>query len=185
VEPIRDGAWDREGRLSDAGDCGGRCVPGRTLDVLQGNDGRQVHTADGHGGPGADGGRSDPVGTGPGPVPPGPADIGQRGRGQQLRSWLPHGGPGVPGHRDGGHPAVRRVQRGRAGVHRVPLDGRRHGLGHDQSGVGEPAPRLPEEKQPGGARVPVAQGVHGRGGTVQRAACVAQDAEHDRLRVHG
>jgi len=163
VELIRNGARDREGRLSDAGVCGGRWVPGGTLDVLQGNDGRQVHTADGHGGPGADCGRSDPVGAGPGSVPPGPADIGQRGRGQQLRSWLPHGGPGVPAPRDGGHPAVRRVQRGRAGVHRVPLDGWRHGLGNDQPRVGDPAPGLLEEKQLGGARVSGAQGVHGRG----------------------
>lgn len=186
MEPLRDGAWDRAGRVSDdAGGSGERRVPGGTLDVLQGNGGRQVHTADGHGGPGTDGGGSDPIGARPRPVSPGPADIRQRGRGQQLRARLPHGGPVVPGTGAGEHSAVRRVQRGRARVHRVPLDGRRHGVGPDQPGVGEPAPGLREEEQPGGARVPGAQGVHGRGGAVQRYARVAQDAGHDRLRVHG
>jgi len=90
VEPIRDGARDRAGRLFDGGVGSGRSVPGGTLDILQGNGVRTVHTADGHGGPGANGDRSDPVGAEPWPVPPGPADIGQRGRGKQLCARLPH-----------------------------------------------------------------------------------------------
>lgn len=159
--------------------CGGQ------LDVLQGDGDGPVHTAHGDGGPRTDGGGPDPVGAGARAVPSGPVDLGQGGRGEQLRARLLLRGATVRGPDAGRGAAVRRVVQRRAGVHRVPLDGRRHGVRADGCGVREPAPRVRQEEPAAGVGAPGAARQHRSGGAVQRRAGVAQNAAHVRLRVHG